>query len=66
VGFDNIPAIHPMIADGRIVASAEQHADQLAVFGIEAALNVLKGAAPPADLTTQLDIITTDKLGGAK
>ena len=66
VGFDNIPAIHPMIADGRIVASAEQHADQVAVFGIEAALKILKGAAPPADQATKLDIITTDTLGGAK
>ncbi len=58
VGFDNIGAIRPMIGDGRVVATADQHADQLAVFGIEAALKILKGEAPPADQTTAVDLIT--------
>ena len=58
VGFDNIRAIQPMIADGRVVATADQHGDQLAVFGIEAALKILKGEAPPADQTTAVDLIT--------
>ncbi len=58
VGFDNIGAIRPMLADGRVVATADQHADQLAVFGIEAALKILKGEAPPADQTTAVDLIT--------
>jgi ribose transport system substrate-binding protein len=58
VGFDNIAAIHPMLADGRVVATADQHAGQLAVFGIEAALKILKGQAAPADQTTPVDLIT--------
>jgi len=58
VGFDNIAAIKPMIQDGRVVATADQHGDQLAVFGIEAALKILKGEAPPADQTTAVDLIT--------
>ncbi|MGH7972663.1 MAG: substrate-binding domain-containing protein, partial [Limisphaerales bacterium] len=58
VGFDDIGAIHPMLADGRVVATADQHADQLAVFGIEAALKILKGDAPPADQTTTVDLVT--------
>jgi ribose transport system substrate-binding protein len=58
VGFDNIGAIRPMLADGRITASAEQHADQLAVFGIEAALRILKGEASIADQPTALEIVT--------
>jgi ribose transport system substrate-binding protein len=57
VGFDNISAVRPMIADGRVLATADQHADQLAVFGIEAALKILKGEAPPADQTTAVDLI---------
>jgi ribose transport system substrate-binding protein len=57
-GFDNISAIKPMIADGRVVATADQHGDQLAVFGIEAALKILNGEAPPADQTTPVDLIT--------
>jgi len=58
VGFDNIGAIGPMLADGRVVATADQHGDKLAVFGIEAALNILKGEAPPADQTTAVDLVT--------
>jgi ribose transport system substrate-binding protein len=58
VGFDNIAAMKPMLADGRVVATADQHADQLAVFGIEAAMKILRGQAPPADQTTSVDLIT--------
>lgn len=57
VGFDNIAAIKPLLADGRVVATADQHADQLAAFGIEAALKVLSGGAAPADQTTAVDIV---------
>jgi ribose transport system substrate-binding protein len=58
VGFDNISAIRPMLDKGQVVATADQHADQLAVFGIEAALKILKGDAPPADQTTAVDLVT--------
>jgi ribose transport system substrate-binding protein len=58
VGFDNISAIKSMLEKGQVVATADQHADKLAVFGIEAALKILKGDAPPADQTTAVDIIT--------
>jgi ribose transport system substrate-binding protein len=57
-GFDHISAIQPMIADGRVTATADQHAGQLAVFGIEAALKILKGGAPPTNQTTAVDLIT--------
>lgn len=58
VGFDNIAAIKPMLADGRVLATADQHADQLAVFGIEAALKMLKGDSASADQTTTVDLVT--------
>lgn len=58
IGFDNISAIKPMLEKGQVVATADQHADKLAVFGIEAALKILKGDAPPADQTTAVDLIT--------
>jgi len=57
-GFDNINAIHPLIDKGIVTATADQHGDQLAVFGIEAALKILRGQAPPADQTTPVDVIT--------
>ena len=58
VGFDNVSAIRPMLDKGQVVATADQHGDQLAVFGIEAALKILKGEAPPADQTTAVDLVT--------
>ena len=58
VGFDNISALRPLLDQGKVVATADQHGDRLAVFGIEAALKILKGEAPPADQTTAVDLIT--------
>jgi ribose transport system substrate-binding protein len=61
-GFDNIEAIRAMVADGRVVATADQHADQLAVYGIEYALQILEGAATPADRQTPVDLVTAASL----
>jgi ribose transport system substrate-binding protein len=58
VGFDNISALRPLLDNGQVVATADQHGDRLAVFGIEAALKILKGEAPPADQTTAVDLVT--------
>jgi len=58
VGFDNITAIKPMLDKGQVIATADQHADQLAAFGIEAALKILNGDTPPADQTTSVDLVT--------
>lgn len=57
-GFDNISAIQPLVKDGSIVATADQHGDQLAVFGIQAALSMLTSNAPVVDRTTPVDLIT--------
>jgi ribose transport system substrate-binding protein len=58
VGFDNIAAVRELVDDGRILATADQHGGQLAVFGIEAALKILRKAAPPEDRQTPVDLIT--------
>src|SRR5262249_41775748 len=52
VGFDNIAAIRSAIRDGSVLATADQHADQLAVYGIGLALKLLKKESPPPDTTT--------------
>jgi ribose transport system substrate-binding protein len=57
-GFDNIAAVTPMIADGRVTATVDQHGGQLAVFGIETALSVLKGESQPADKSTPVTLKT--------
>jgi len=61
-GFDNISAIQQLLKDGRVLATADQHADQLAVFGIELALKIHGGEAAPADKETPVDLITADSL----
>lgn len=58
VGFDNIAALKPLLADGRVLATADQHGDQLAVFGIEAALQALREKTPPSDRQTPVEVIT--------
>jgi len=58
VGFDNIAAIHQLLQEGKVLATADQHGDKLAVFGIEYALEMLKTKASPADRETPVDLIT--------
>lgn len=62
VGYDNINAIKPMIADGRVLATLDQAASQQAVFGIQAALKMVKGEKPDVDadnvIQTPVELIT--------
>jgi len=57
VGFDNIAAIQQLLRDGQVLATADQHADQLAAFGIEYALEMLGDQGTPADKETPVDLI---------
>jgi ribose transport system substrate-binding protein len=58
VGFDNIAAVQQLLQDGRVLATADQHADRLAVYGIEYALRILRGDAQPQDMQTPVDLVT--------
>jgi ribose transport system substrate-binding protein len=62
VGFDNISAVREMVKDGRILATADQHADRLAVYGVEQALEMLKSKQPSAGRVTPVDVITAESL----
>ncbi len=62
VGFDNISAVQTMILEGRIVATADQHGDQLAVYGIESALSILSGEGEPTDRKTPVNLVTRESL----
>jgi ribose transport system substrate-binding protein len=62
IGYDGISAIRSAIQQGSVLATIEQHADRLAVYGIELALKLLKGETPPADTTTPVDLITAESL----
>lgn len=57
-GFDNISAVRELLAEGRILATADQYGDQLAVFGIEAALDALEGETVTGVRETPVELIT--------
>lgn len=58
VGFDNISAVQPLLLDGRVLATVEQYGDQFAVYGIELALEMIKGQSELADRETPLMVVT--------
>lgn len=62
VGYDNINAIKPMLADGRVLATLDQAASQQAVYGIQAALKMVRGNKPDVDadnvIQTPVQLIT--------
>ncbi len=63
VGFDNISAVQQAIRDGQILATADQHGDKLAVFGIDLALQLLQDTnATPQDKETPVDLVTAETL----
>jgi len=63
VGFDNISAVQEAIREGKILATADQHGDELAIFGIQTALTLLESPQETsADRETPVDLITLDQL----
>lgn len=58
VGFDNISAVHPLLEDGRILATVEQYGDQFAVNGIELALDMIGGSSELVDRATPLVVVS--------
>jgi ribose transport system substrate-binding protein len=64
VGFDNIVVAQQLLKEGKLLATADQHGDQLAVFGIEYALEMLKSNSTPADRETPVDLVTAESLTG--
>jgi ribose transport system substrate-binding protein len=63
VGFDNISAAQEAIRQGKMLATADQHGDQLAVYGIELALKLLQDPnSLPEDRETPVDLITAGSL----
>jgi len=62
VGFDNIPAVRELIRKGEVLCTVDQHADQIAVNGIEYALEILKAHTTPTDKETPVDLITAQTL----
>ena len=62
VGFDNITAVRQLIREGKVLCTVDQHGDQLAVYGIEAALDFLGTKEAPQDRQTPVDLVTAETL----
>ncbi len=62
VGFDNIAAVQQLLKEGRVLCTVDQHADKLALYGIEYALEMLRTRAQPADKETPVDLIPAETL----
>jgi ribose transport system substrate-binding protein len=62
VGFDNIAAVQRLLKEAKILCTIDQHADKLALYGIEYALEMLKEKGAPADKETPVDLITAETL----
>lgn len=62
VGFDNISAIRRLIQEGSVLATADQHADLLAVYGIDFALQALSSDVALEDRSTPVDLVTIDNV----
>jgi ribose transport system substrate-binding protein len=62
VGFDNILAVQRLLKEKKILCTVDQHADKLALFGIEYALEMLRGKSVPVDKETPIDLVTAETL----
>ena len=62
VGYDNIAAVQARMKEGRVLCTVDQHADKIAVFGIQCALDILKTKAAPGHRETSVDLITAESL----
>jgi ribose transport system substrate-binding protein len=62
IGFDNISAVRNLVSEGTVLATADQHADLLAVYGIEYALEALRSGQSLDNRDTPVDLITVDTL----
>ncbi len=62
IGFDNISAVQRLLKEGKILCTVDQHADKLALYGIEYALEMLEGKGTPSDRETPVELITAETL----
>lgn len=55
IGYDNIAAVKPMLADGRILATVDQFAAKQAVFGIDTALKAIHDHKKQSELASVVE-----------
>jgi ribose transport system substrate-binding protein len=62
VGFDNIPGVRPLIADGSMLSTVEQFGADMAKFGIDFGLRELAGEKFCGWVQTPLDLVTAENV----
>lgn len=62
VGFDNIPAVQPLIKSGKMLATVEQYGAQMAAMGIEYGLRQMAGEKFTGWVKTDIKLITAADL----
>lgn len=62
VGFDNIPAVQPLIKDGKMLATVDQFGAQMAAMGIDYGLKELAGEKFSGWVKTDIKLITAKDL----
>lgn len=62
VGFDNLPAVQPLICDGTMLATLDQFGSQQAADGIDVALAMLGGEERSGWIKTEVKLITEEDL----
>lgn len=61
VGFDNIPAVQPLLKEKKMLATVDQFGQQMAADAIDKALGVLKSGAPLKGwVKTDIKLVTSD------
>ena len=63
VSFDNIPAIQPLLKDGKVLATVDQFGAQLAAMGIDNAMKEIAGATLTGWIRTPVKLVTAQTLG---
>ena len=59
VGFDNIPAIRPLVKEGKVIATIDQFGSDMAANGIDYAMKALKGQKLSGWIKTPIKLVTT-------
>jgi len=62
VGFDNIPAVQPLVKNGKMLATVEQYGAQMAATGIQYGLRELAGEKFTGWVKTPIKLITAKDL----
>jgi len=63
VSFDNVPAIQPLLQNGKVLATVDQFGAELAAMGIDNAMKEIAGQTLTGWIKTPVKLITSQTIG---